>query len=235
MTGVQTCALPSAASKSSLIPIVRRLLALHVFLCLCLYSANTERLFQKTLKTIRMCQVLIKLFDQSLPRNIRRELIQFERLIAMLIATRQNLSGYLHATKIMTSSYGKIGDINKHVLALSHQIDVSMHIFDASKVFANSSKEKLISRCRRSSSSILGKKIDSPTALGLCGSMFVACMEEIDLNISLIDDIKSRSFESFSNYLYCISLLKECSDMAKLFSKSRWSEIEGRMLFTKWI
>lgn len=182
-----------------------------------------------------MCQFLLSTFEQSIPKKLRRDLLQFERLIAMLIAARKSVSGYLYATEVMTGAYGKVGDMRKHIMALVRHVDTSMGIFESKQVFVNSNKLAVAKRCRQVGIDALSQNMSSLTVLGACSEIFVECMKEIGINISLIDDIRSSALEDLTNYLYCISLLKDCSDTAKLFSKSRWAEIEKRMLFTRWV
>ncbi|MEM9819287.1 MAG: NACHT domain-containing protein [Cyanobacteria bacterium P01_D01_bin.6] len=112
-------------STGSLLPVVRRIFALHVGLCLHLYFSDTTQRFKESIAAVRMCQSLMKEFSAEIPKELNKDIREFEKLIAVLITTRQNTNAYNSSSKSLSGNEVKVTNMRRQVSLICRQCEAA--------------------------------------------------------------------------------------------------------------
>ena len=223
------------ASTGNLLPVVRRVFAVHIALCLHLYLSATDKRFGNVLGAIRMCQSLIKEFDDDIPRSLRQDLREFEKLIAGLITTRQNSNAYNASFKSLTGRRVKVKDMEKQVESVCRQCSKATSILSKNRIFRNVKTNKINENCQDIGRRTSHLKESPDKYLNFCNQFVAEWMSALNLDLRELEKLNSQLINKFCNHLYCLCVLKQCGDTAKLFSLQQWDLQKNRMLFSTWV
>jgi hypothetical protein len=222
-------------SGGELLPVIRRIFAVHIALCFHLYFSATDKRFNAVLKTIRMCQKLIKEFNDDIPGALRQDLLEFEKLIAALITTRQNSNAYNESFKSISGKKVAVRDMRKQVSLVCRQCETATNILSKNRVFRNVKTDLINRNCRRIGQEALASKETADKYLTFCNQFAMEWINALNLEQEELNKLDSKLMEKFFNHLYCLYVLKLCGDTAKHFSISKWALRQNRMLFSKWV
>jgi hypothetical protein len=215
--------------------VLRRIFAVHIGLCLHLYFSVTDRRFQEVLIAIRMCQSLIKEFGGSVPRTLRKDLLEFEKMIAALITLRQNSNAYYASDKSMTGRRPKVRNMRKQVQNVCKQCTIATEILADNKIFRYVKAKKLNIDCQQIGKDTLSMEESSENYLAFCNRISGEWVAALGINSTELDRLNSRYMKDFISHLYCLNVLKQCGESAKHLSKKNWAFVENRMLFSRWV
>jgi hypothetical protein len=222
-------------STGSLPPVVRRIFALHVALCLHLYFSATTQRFKKSLAAVRMCQSLMKEFSSEIPKELNRDIREFEKLIAVLITTRQNTNAYYSSSKSLSGNEVTVRNMRQQILLIRRQCQAAGSVLAQNRIFRNIDIHALNNQCDAVVRSTLELEGTPENYLACCNHIALQWGGALRLDLSALNKLNSKSVKKLTNHLYCMTVLKQCGEIAKRFSKGNWADIQQRMLFARYI
>ena len=228
----------TSGSHLKLQPVTRRLIATHVALCLYLYvskCSQSEELFSSVLTCVRVCQQLIRDFDDSIPQASLKLVHSFEKMISQLISIRvwvKRNYDLAWENREKRLSLSVLRDKFRGIHGFSR---ASVGLLRDEKIFRYANAENLILKTQHNLSMVLNALENPPEYVDFCDKLYFDWIEVLRIDSQKLKRIYVGDLKTLYNYLYCLSLIKQCGDNARHISRRRWSEFEARMLFTRYV
>lgn len=214
-------------------PIVRRMIANHLALCLYLYVSycGKSRLLTPIIRDcIKNSQQLIRDFENYIPQDLLRPLYTFEKFVSKSIIIRSQVEkDYRLALK---GDEGKIRMVNikGKLSSIFRFSNTSIALLESGNIFRSVNTERLQLKTHDGFKQALSNVSKPMSCSDFCDNLYFEWIRALRIDEQKLKRMYINDLRSLCSYLYCLSLMKKCGDTATHISRRKWLTLESKML-----